>query len=309
MVGVESDVRYKKVRFAAWVGIVGNVILAIVKAIIGVMSNSKALIADAAHSASDVVGSVVVLIGVRAAKLPPDRDHPYGHGKAESVAAIIVAVLLFIVGFEIAIRAIHSFFEPVVIPKTMAIYAVLFSIIVKECMFRYKHYLGKKYKSEALVTDAWHHRSDVFSSLAALIGIGAALLGGYMNINWLVYGDAIASAFVAILIAKMAWSLGQQSIHNALDHVLHEEDTVEMKRIAQEVDGVMNIDEFYAREHGHYVIIDIKVAVDPYITVEEGHAIAKQVKARLMEDKQVQDVLVHINPYDVDRDEEKKEET
>lgn len=297
----DADLRYKKVRFAAWVGIIGNIILAIVKAIIGLMSNSKALIADAAHSASDVIGSVVVLIGVRAAKMPPDRDHPYGHGKAESVAAIIVAVLLFIVGFEIAVRAVHSFFEPVVVPKMMAIYAVLFSIIVKEAMFRYKHYLGNKYKSEALVTDAWHHRSDVFSSLAALVGIGAALLGGYLNITWLVYGDAVASAFVAILIAKMAWSLGQQSIHNALDHVLHDEDTVEMKRAAQEVDGVMNIDEFHAREHGHYVIIDIKIAVHPYITVEEGHAIGKQVKERLMEDKQVQDVLVHINPYDLQK--------
>jgi cation diffusion facilitator family transporter len=229
--------------------------------------------------------------------LPPDRDHPYGHGKAESVAAIIVAVLLFIVGFEIALNAFQSFFERVEVPKVIAIYAVVFSIVVKELMFRYKYQLGKKYKSEALMTDAWHHRSDVFSSFAALIGIGAAILGGHLNISWLVYGDAIASAFVAILIGKMAWSLGSQSIHNALDHVLHEEDTVEMKKAATDVQGVMNIDEFLAREHGHYVIIDIKVAVDPSITVEEGHTIGKRVKKRLLEEKNVHDVLVHINPY------------
>ncbi|MFC0473632.1 cation diffusion facilitator family transporter [Halalkalibacter kiskunsagensis] len=293
----EADVRYRKVRFAAWVGIVGNIILAILKAVIGIMANSRALIADAVHSASDVVGSVVVLIGVRAAKLPPDRDHPYGHGKAESVAAIIVAVLLFIVGFEIALGAFQSFFEPVEVPKIIAIYAVIFSIVVKELMFRYKYQLGKKYKSEALMTDAWHHRSDVFSSFAALIGIGAAILGGHLNISWLVYGDSIASAFVAILIGKMAWSLGKQSIHNALDHVLHEEDTVEMKKAAANVQGVLNIDAFLAREHGHYVIIDIKVAVEPSITVEEGHTIGKRVKERLLEEKNVHDVLVHINPY------------
>jgi cation diffusion facilitator family transporter len=293
----EADVRYQKVRFAAWVGIIGNIILAIIKAVIGIMANSRALVADAVHSASDVVGSVVVLIGVRAAKLPPDRDHPYGHGKAESVAAIIVAVLLFIVGFEIALGAFKSFFEPVEVPKVIAIYAVIFSIVVKELMFRYKYNLGKKYKSEALMTDAWHHRSDVFSSFAALIGIGAALLGGYINIPWLVYGDSIASAFVAILIGKMAWSLGKQSIHNALDHVLHEEDTVDMVKAANDVEGVMNIDEFFAREHGHYVIIDIKVAVDPSITVEQGHAIGKRVKERLLKEKHVHDVLVHINPY------------
>ncbi|GAE35091.1 cation diffusion facilitator family transporter [Halalkalibacter akibai] len=293
----EAEVRYQKVRFAAWVGIIGNIILAAIKAVIGIMSNSRALVADAVHSASDVVGSVVVLIGVRAAKLPPDRDHPYGHGKAESVAAIIVAVLLFIVGFEIALGAFKSFFEPVVVPKVIAIYAVIFSIVVKELMFRYKYNLGKKYNSEALITDAWHHRSDVFSSFAALIGIGAALLGGYLNIPWLVYGDSIASAFVAILIGKMAWSLGKQSIHNALDHVLHEEDTIEMVKAANEVEGVLNIDEFFAREHGHYVIIDIKVAVEPSITVEEGHGIGKKVKERLLKEKNVHDVLVHINPY------------
>ncbi|WP_420537704.1 cation diffusion facilitator family transporter [Halalkalibacter alkalisediminis] len=293
----EADVRYRKVRFAAWVGIIGNIILAAIKAVIGIMSNSRALVADAVHSASDVVGSVVVLIGVRAAKLPPDRDHPYGHGKAESVAAIIVSVLLFIVGFEIALGAFKSFFEPVEVPKIIAIYAVIFSIVVKELMFRYKYNLGKKYKSEALITDAWHHRSDVFSSFAALIGIGAALLGGYLNIPWLVYGDSLASAFVAILIGKMAWSLGKQSIHNALDHVMHEEDTVEMIKAANDVEGVLNIDEFFAREHGHYVIIDIKVAVDPSITVKEGHAIGKQVKERLLKEKNVHDVLVHINPY------------
>ncbi|WP_100406585.1 cation diffusion facilitator family transporter [Bacillus solitudinis] len=294
----ESDIRYRKVRFAAWIGIIGNIVLAIIKAIIGIMANSRALIADAVHSASDVVGSVVVLVGVRAAKMPPDEDHPYGHGKAESVAAIIVAVLLVIVGFEIALNAFQSFFEPVVVPKMLAIYAVLFSILVKELMFRYKYNLGKKYKSEALMVDAWHHRSDVYSSIAALIGIGAAILGGYLNIPFLVYGDALASAFVAVLIAKMAWTLGKQSIHNALDHVLHEEDTVEMKNAAANVEGVLNVDEFLAREHGHYVIVDIKIAVNPEITVREGHAIGKNVKVRLLEDKLVQDVLVHINPYE-----------
>jgi cation diffusion facilitator family transporter len=293
----EADIRYRKVRFAAWVGIIGNIVLAIIKAVVGIMANSRALVADAVHSASDVVGSVVVLIGVRAAKLPPDRDHPYGHGKAESVAAIIVAVLLFIVGFEIALGAFQSFFEPVEVPGVIAIYAVIFSIVVKELMFRYKYQLGKKYKSEALITDAWHHRSDVFSSFAALIGIGAAILGGHLNIPWLVYGDSIASAFVAILIGKMAWTLGKQSIHNALDHVLHEEDTVEMKKAAASVEGVLNIDEFLAREHGHYVIIDIKVAVNPSISVEEGHTIGKRVKERLLQEKNVHDVLVHINPY------------
>src|SRR5690606_25414956 len=123
--------------------------------------NSRALVADAVHSASDVAGSLAVLIGLRVAKLPPDQDHPYGHGKAESIAAIIVAVILFVVGLQIGYGSFRAIFEPQVTPSTMAIYAALFSIVAKEWMFRYKYRLGKKLKSDALITNAWEHRSDV----------------------------------------------------------------------------------------------------------------------------------------------------
>ena len=293
----EKDVRYKKVQFAAWVGIIGSILLAILKGVVGLLANSRALIADAVHSASDVVGSVAVLIGVRAAKMPADKDHPYGHGKAESIAAIVVSVLLFMVGLEIGISAFQSFYEPIEVPGMAAIYAVIFSIVAKELMFRYKYKLGKKYRSEALITDAWHHRSDVFSSFAALLGIGASISGGYLQLDWLVYADPLAGLFVSILILKMAYQLGKQSIHNTLDHVLHDEDTVEMRIRAIAVEGVKKVDEFLAREHGHYVIIDIKIAVDPHITVEHGHAIGKKVKEILMQEDHVRDVRVHINPY------------
>jgi cation diffusion facilitator family transporter len=294
---MDQDIRYKKVRFGAWVGIIGNIVLAVLKGVIGTIADSRALVADAVHSASDVVGSVAVLIGIRAAKLPPDQDHPYGHGKAETVTSIIVAVLLFFVGLEIAIGAVQSFFEPIAVPGTLAIYAVVFSIIVKEMMFRYKIFLGKKYRSDALVTDAWHHRSDVFSSFAALIGIGASIIGGNIGIDWLIYMDPAAGIMVSLLIMKMAWKLGGEAIHNTLDHVLHKEDTKEMFHQVQDVEGVLKVDELLAREHGHYVIVDIKIAVDPHISVKDGHAIGKKVKNVLMEDEYVQDVRVHVNPY------------
>ncbi|MGY4690449.1 cation diffusion facilitator family transporter [Salibacterium sp. K-3] len=286
------------VRFGAVVGIAGNVFLAVFKGIMGILTDSRALIADAVHSASDVVGSAAVLIGVRAAALPPDRDHPYGHGKAETVTAIIVAVLLFIVGFEIGLNALQDIGEPVAVPRTAALYAILFSIVVKEGMFRYKHFLGNKYNSDALITDAWHHRSDVFSSIAALAGVGASIAGAHLEIGWMLYGDLAAGLFVSLLIMKMAWTLGKTSIHNALDHVLHAEDTTVMREKVSRVDGVLHIDEFLAREHGHYVIIDIKIAVDPFITVQEGHDIGKNVKEQLLEEPKVKDVFVHINPYE-----------
>ncbi|UOY94128.1 cation diffusion facilitator family transporter [Ectobacillus sp. JY-23] len=294
---MEDQDRLKQAQIGAIVGIVGNVILAAVKAIVGFLGNSTALIADAVHSASDVVGSLAVLFGIRAANRPPDEDHPYGHGKAEPISAIIVAVLLAIVGFEIAMSSIEAFKGEVEIPKFIALLTVIFSIFIKEAMFRYKYNLGKRINSAAIIANAYEHRSDVFSSMAALVGIGAAMLGGRFGIPWLAYADPVAGLFVSLLVIKMAWSIGKEAIHSTLDHVLHEEDTASMREIVSGVEGVIKVGALYAREHGHYVIVDIKVSVDPHITVEEGHRIGKRVKEALMKQGNVQNVFVHINPY------------
>jgi cation diffusion facilitator family transporter len=295
---VSNKDRFKQAEFAAMVGVVGNIVLAIIKGVVGVISDSRALIADAVHSASDVVGSLAVFIGVRAAKQPPDEDHPYGHGKAESIAAIIVAVLLFLVGIEIGKSSFGSFFEDIQAPKPLAIYAVVLSIVVKEWMFQYKFRLGRRIKSDAIIANAYEHRSDVYSSIAALAGIGAAIIGQRIGIDWLVYADPVAGLFVSILVIKMAWKLGSESIHSTLDHVLHEEDIVGMKETVCKISEIKKIDELHAREHGHYVIVDIKISVDPHMTVEEGHNIGKLVKQKLIsEHDQIQNVLVHINPY------------
>ncbi|MBM7660695.1 cation diffusion facilitator family transporter [Bacillus mesophilus] len=293
----EHKDRFKEAEFAAMVGVVGNIVLALIKGIVGVTSNSRALVADAVHSASDIAGSFAVYIGLRAAKQPPDEDHPYGHGKAESIAAIIVSVLLFLVGIEIGKSSVQSFFHEISAPKMAAVYAVVFSIIVKEWMFQYKYKLGKRINSDAIIVNAYEHRSDVFSSIAALVGISGAIIGGKLGLEWMVYLDPVAGLVVALMIIRIAWKLGAESIHNTLDHVLHDEDTKELREIVIQVDGVKKIDALFAREHGHYVIVDLKISVDPYITVEEGHRIGKNVKEKLLEHSQVQDVLIHVNPY------------
>ncbi len=300
---MENEERFKKAEFVAIIGIIGNLILAVLKWIIGVYANSRALVADAVNSASDVAGSLAVFIGLRAAKQPPDEDHPYGHGKAESIAAIIVAVLLVLVGFEIGKSSFQAFFQPIEAPKLIALVAVIVSIAIKETMYRYTFSMGKKLNSDALIVTAYDHRSDVYSSLAALVGIGCAILGEKLAVGWLVYADPVAGLFVSLLILKLAWKLGSESIHNALDHVLHEEDTIELRRIVESIPEVKKIDELHAREHGHYVIIDIKISVDPYITVEEGHRVGKKVKQKLMEERHVENVFVHINPYNPDNSE------
>jgi len=208
--------------------VVGNIILAGLKWGGGIYANSKALVADAVHSASDVVGSLAVYIGLKAAKAPPDEDHSYGHGKAESIAAIIVAVLLMLVGVEIGRSSFEAFFHPIGPPKSVAIVAVVVSIIVKEGMFRYKYKLGKQLNSDALIVNAYEHRSDFYSSIAALIGISAAVLSGIFGIGWLEYADPVTGLLVAFLVIRMVWKLGKESIHNTLDHLLHDEDTEEL---------------------------------------------------------------------------------
>jgi cation diffusion facilitator family transporter len=295
-----SDERFHKAEFAAWVGIVGNVALAALKGIVGFMSGSKALIADAAHSASDVAGSFAVLIGIRAAKLPPDEDHPYGHGKAESIASIIVSVLLLLVGIEIGISAVKALWNGVdAPPKGYALIAIVISLVVKEAMFQYKYRLGTKLKSKALITNAWEHRSDVYSSIAALVGVLGAILGKYLDVPVFYYLDPAAGLFVAILVLKMGYDLVMDAIHNTLDHVLHQEDAVELINTVQRVKGVITVDDLRAREHGHYVIVDIKISVNPKISVLEGHDIARSVKQQLMKRFiHVSDVFVHVNPYD-----------
>lgn len=296
-----SEERFKKAEFAAWVGIIGNLVLAVVKGGIGYVANSKALIADAVHSASDVIGSLAVLIGLRAAQKPPDKDHPYGHGKAESIAAIIVSIILFIVGLEVGYKSFQTMLLPVEAPGLIAVYAALASMLIKEAMFQYKYRLGKKLNSQALIANAWEHRSDVYSSLAAVIGIGGAVIGGKFQIPALLYLDPIAGLIVSVLVLKMAYHILVESIHNTLDHVVHEEEAQGLIDAVEKVEGVMKVNKLFAREHGHYVIVDVKIGVNPHITVEKGHAIGKEVKHKLINEfEHVQDVMVHINPYNDD---------
>lgn len=295
-----QDARTQKAEFAAKLGIVVNLVLAVVKGITGVLSNSKALIADAVNSASDVVGSMVVLIGIRASKLPPDEDHPYGHGKAEMIAAIIVSVIICIIGIQMGMSAIKTIWNGVAAPpKSFALFVLVGTIIIKEILFQYKHRLGKKIGSHALVVNAWDHRSDVYASFAALIGVSGAILGSYLNWPFAYYLDPIAGIVVSIIVLKMGYRLAAEAIHNTMDHVLHKEQTEELVQLVKQVPGVLAVDELRAREHGYYIIIDLKISVNPKISVLEGHDIARNVKQFLLRKfLHVTDVFVHVNPYD-----------
>lgn len=289
----------KKIVFATWIGITVNVMLTILKGIGGFLSGSKALIADAIHSASDIISSVIVLFGVRIANKPPDEEHPYGHGKAENIASNIIALILIVVGIEMSISSFKVFLGDMPkAPTGIALIILIISVIVKELLFQYKYYVGKKYNSAALISDAWHHRSDSLSSIAALIGVSAAMLSDTFQLPILVYGDAVAGILVSIIVIKVGYDLVKESSTIMLEKVLTKDETKKYIETVHSIEGILVIDQLYARTHGSYIIIDIKVAVDPSITVKAGHDIAKKLKQTLMaEHKEVADVLVHLNPY------------
>jgi cation diffusion facilitator family transporter len=295
-----KEARFKKAEKAAWIGIIGNVSLALMKGIVGYMSGSKALIADAAKSASGVASSFAVLVGIRAAQSLPDKQHPNRHGKAESIAAIIISVLLMLVGIEIAISAVKLMKAGVhEAPKWYALLAIAVSIVAKEALLQYKFRLGNKLSSPSLIANVGDNRTDVYSSIAAFVGVGAALVGGYWDIPWLYYMDPIASLIVAGLVIMIGYRLVIQSLHSTLEHVLHDEDSEELLKAVLKTKGVITVDDLKAREHGHYVIVDVKISVNPRISVLEGYDIAKAVKLNLMDRfSHISDVFVHVNPYD-----------
>lgn len=296
---MKQEQRNRKAQFASWLGIIGNLLLAIIKGIVGWVSGSRALIADAVHSASDVISSVTVLAGIRAANKPPDKEHPYGHGKAESIAAIIVSILLILVGVEIAWSSLQVFWgDTPQAPTGIALIAVVISIICKELMYQYKYRLGKRINSPALMADAWHHRSDVLSSIGVFFGVAGAIIGDQIGYGQLVYLDPLAGIIVALFIMRIGYQMVRESIHMVLENVLDEEESKRFTVTTENVTGVLQVDDLRARSHGQYVVVDLKISVDPTLNIEKGHHISKQVKQALMtEHDDVSDVLVHINPY------------
>jgi len=296
--GVLNESRLDQVKRGVKISIASNLLLALIKGTVGFLSGSHALVADAANSATDVISSIAVWFGVHKAHTPPDRDHPYGHGKAETIAAIIVSVFVALVGIEVGYGSIKAFFEPLDAPNAIAVVAVVISILIKEALFRYTIRLGKKMNSQAMIASAWDHRSDVFSTVAALIGILGAMAGNAFAMPWMLYLDPVAGLVVSVFVLTVAFRLGKESIDQTMDRVLDEEESKELVKTASQVEGVLKVDRLLARQHGHYMVVDIKISVNSAMTVEEGHRIGKRVKQRLLEQfPDVTDVFVHINPY------------
>lgn len=250
------------------------------------------MVADALHSLSDILTSGIAYVGICIAERPADKDHPYGHGNAKTIAAALVSLVILSIGAYAGISAtlaiIHKQFEH---PLNIALLAAAISIIIKEALYRYTIKVGKASNNPAVIADAWHHRSDVYSSVAALIGIAGAKIS-------LLHLDPIAALVVSGLIVKIAYKLIRSNIGIMMDERPDSSFINNIKSVIQETEGVEKIDSVKVHRRGSTFTVDIEIAVDSKITVDEGHSIANNVKNKLRKKIQnIRDVMVHVNPY------------
>ncbi len=276
------------------VTITGNAILSVMKLAAGGAAHSGAMISDAVHSASDVFSTVVVMIGIRLAAKESDREHPYGHERLECVAAIILAMVLFATGLGIGMEALKNIFggdyERLQIPGIAALAAAVLSIVSKEAMYWYTRYYAKKIDSSALMADAWHHRSDAFSSVGALIGIAGARLGFPVM-------DSAASLVIFVFIAKAAFDIFKDAVDKMVDHSCDEETERQIYDCVMENERVLGIDLLQTRIFGNKIYVDVEIQVDGLYSLQEAHEIAELVHERIEQEfRKVKHIMVHVNP-------------
>jgi len=281
---------------ATFAGLAVNVVLVAAKFLAGFLGHSQALIADAVESLADIFSSIVVWRGLVVAETPPDEDHPYGHGKAEPLAAATVSVMLLLAAGMIAYHSLRGIVEPRVAPSAWTLLVLVGVIIVKEMLFRFVLREAAQLKSPAVEADAWHHRSDAFTSVAAFIGISIAVLGGkgYENAdNW-------AAMAAACVIALNGWRLLRPAFNDLMDRSPDREVIEHIERIAATIAGVDRVEKCFVRKMGYRLYADMHVEVNPEMTVVRSHEIAHAVKNKVRaEIPAVSDVLVHIEPLRV----------
>jgi cation diffusion facilitator family transporter len=287
--GDEARVRVRALSRVTVLGAVANALLVGIKGAVGVAGGSSVLVADAVHSLSDLVTDVVALFSLRVAAKPPDEDHPYGHGRFETVGMAVLAVVLLAAAAGIAWEALRRFGMPVE-PAAITLWAAALSIAVKEGLFQVTLRVGRRYDSPLVVTNAWHHRSDALSSVAAFAGIAGARMGFPIL-------DPAAAVVVSALIVKMAVSLLLDALHEVTDTALQRDMLRDLGADVRRLPGVVNLHELRARRMGARVLVDLHVEVDGSTTVSDGHQVAERVRQFVFREQAgVSEVLVHVDP-------------
>lgn len=296
--GIVSEDEFQRVaNKVSFVTIIGNILLSVMKLIAGFIAHSNAMISDAIHSASDVFSTFVVIIGIKLASKKADKEHPYGHERLECVAAIVLSMVLFITGFGIGAAALKNItsgdYNNIVVPGILALVAAIVSIVSKEAMYWYTRYNAKRIDSSALMADAWHHRSDAFSSIGALIGIAGARLGFPIM-------DSIASLIIFVFIIKAAYDIFKDAIDKMVDHACDDDTVNHIRECVMKHEDVLGIDMLQTRIFGNKIYVDLEISTDGSYTLSKAHTIAESVHDDIEKSfPKVKHIMVHVNPADV----------
>lgn len=296
--GIVSEDEFQRVaNKVSFVTIIGNILLSVMKLIAGFIAHSNAMISDAIHSASDVFSTFVVIIGIKLASKKADKEHPYGHERLECVAAIVLSMVLFITGFGIGAAALKNItsgdYNNIVVPGILALVAAIVSIVSKEAMYWYTRYNAKRIDSSALMADAWHHRSDAFSSIGALIGIAGARLGFPIM-------DSIASLIIFVFIIKAAYDIFKDAIDKMVDHACDDATVNQIRECVMKHEDVLGIDMLQTRIFGNKIYVDLEIETDGSYTLSKAHTIAETVHDDIEKSfPKVKHIMVHVNPADV----------
>jgi cation diffusion facilitator family transporter len=288
------DARYRQVRKVTLVGAVVDLLLGVVKILVGFAANSQALIADGVHSLSDLATDFLVLFAAKHAHRKADDEHPYGHGRIETVATVALGVALVIVALGICYDAVRRLLDPGLLlhPGWLALAVAFISVVSKEIIYQYTARVARRLRSKMLEANAWHSRSDAISSIVVVIGVAGSMAG-------FPYLDAIAAVAVALMIAKIGWDLLWKSLQELIDTALDPAEVDKIRKTILSVGSVRACHMLRTRHSGSDVLVDVHILVDPVLSVSEGHQIGESVRARLMESlEDVSDVTVHIDPED-----------
>jgi cation diffusion facilitator family transporter len=289
---------HKQSLMAIWISLISNILLTAMKLAAGLLFASPVLLADGVHNAGDIIASTAALTSSMVSKKPADDDHPYGHGKAEVIASALVSVILFLAAVWIGIQSIGALFKPPAEESLLALGAAFLSLIWKQALYIYTIRIGRAARSKSVLATAFDHLADVYASLAAVIGIGLAVVGSHLGWFWSGYGDPVAGIIVSLLVLKLAIQMGRESVDILMEKNATVEKLAEYTKWIESVDHIKRLDRIRAREHGHYITVDVRVGVPAHLTIQEGHNISRSIKETIMEaDPDVVEVLVHLNPW------------
>jgi cation diffusion facilitator family transporter len=282
----------------ARISVVSNVLLTVGKIIIGIAGNSDAVFADGIHSAADVFASFLVVLVIKIANKPADKEHPYGHGKAEVIGSGIIGILLLLVSIYVAYEGFSGFFHAVEEPSLIAMWVALFSFAAKVLLYRTSLNVAKQHHSKAIEAIAFDHKADIVASIAAALGVLSSIIGIQTGQHFLQYGDKAASIFVAYLIFKIAKEMLSEASDILMERNIDSETLKEYVSVVSSFPEVKRIDRMRAREHGHYVLVDLRISIDYFKTIKEGHDLSHSIKRKLMDrNDNIEEVLIHLNPF------------